>query len=102
MSSEFEMSMAGEINFFIGLQIKQSASGTTICQQKYIKEILKRFHMEDAKPIDLPIEISSKFDSNKPYPSVNETTFRGIISSLLYFITSRPDIVVCVGICARF
>ncbi|XP_070029822.1 uncharacterized mitochondrial protein AtMg00810-like [Nicotiana sylvestris] len=42
MGSEFEMSMMGELNFFLGLQVKQSTKGTFICQQKYIKEILKR------------------------------------------------------------
>ena len=38
MSTEFEMSMMGEVNFFLGLQIKQTADGIFIHQQKYIKE----------------------------------------------------------------
>lgn len=60
MSSEFEMSMVGELNFSLELQIKQGASGTTIYQQKYIQVFLKRFHMEDAKSIDTYIDNSSK------------------------------------------
>lgn len=44
--SEFEMSMIGEPNFFLGLHIKQGSDGTMIHQQKYIKDILKRFDMK--------------------------------------------------------
>ena len=43
MRSEFEMSMMGELNFFLGLQIKKTSKGTMIHQQKYIKELLKRY-----------------------------------------------------------
>ena len=54
------MSMTGELNFFLGLQIKQTSNGTMIHQQKYIKELLKRFGMESTKPIDTPISPSTK------------------------------------------
>jgi len=46
MRSEFEMSMMGELNFFLGLQIKPTSNGTMIHQQKYVKELIKRFGME--------------------------------------------------------
>ena len=49
MQSEFEMSMMGELNFFLGLQIKQTKNGIFISQAKYSKELLKRFGMENAK-----------------------------------------------------
>ena len=51
MSREFEMSMIGQLSFFLGLQIKQLKEGTYVCQSKYVKDILKKFGMEDAKPI---------------------------------------------------
>ena len=52
MMSEFEMSMMGELNFFLGLQIKKTSNGTIIHQQKYVNELLKRFGMDSVKPID--------------------------------------------------
>ena len=45
MSREFEMSMIGELSFFLGLQIKQLKEGTFVCQSKYVKNILKKFGM---------------------------------------------------------
>ena len=48
MSREFEMSMIGELSFFLG-------QGTFVCQSKYVKDILKKFGIEDAKPIKTPM-----------------------------------------------
>jgi hypothetical protein len=49
MASEFEMSMIGELSYFLGLQIKQMKNGTFVNQGKYIKDTLKKFGMDDAK-----------------------------------------------------
>lgn len=64
------MTMMGGLNFFLGFQVKQSANSTTICQEKFIKELLKRFHIENAKPIDTPIQTLLKLDFDEPAPSV--------------------------------
>lgn len=93
--------MMQELNFFFGLQIKKSATGTTIIQQKYIHELPKRFHVDDANPIDTAIGTSSKLDLDEPGSSVNETMYREIIGSLLYLTASRLDIVFTVGMCVR-
>ena len=45
MQSEFEMSMLGELCFFLGLQIKQQPNGIFISQEKYVKDILKKYKM---------------------------------------------------------
>jgi hypothetical protein len=55
MSREFEISMIGELSFFLGLQIKQLKEGTFVCQSKHLKDLLKKFGMEDAKPIKTPM-----------------------------------------------
>ena len=68
--SEFEMSMMGELNFFLGLQIKQTSNGTMIHQQKYVKELLKKFGMDSSKPIDTPILPSTKLVMDDGSPSV--------------------------------
>jgi hypothetical protein len=46
MQDEFKMSMMGELNFFFGLQIKQTRDGIFINQSKYINDLLKRFEMK--------------------------------------------------------
>ncbi|XP_070055140.1 uncharacterized protein [Nicotiana tomentosiformis] len=102
MGSGFEMSMMGELNVFLGLQIKQNSNGTMIHQQKYVKELLKRFKIEDSKEIGTPIETTTKLDVDEPGSFVDQKLYRGMIGSSLYLTTSRPDIVFSVGLCARF
>jgi hypothetical protein len=55
MSREFEMSMMGELQFFLGLQIKQSKKGTFVHQAKYTKDIVRKFKMEDSKAMTTPM-----------------------------------------------
>ncbi|XP_016513035.1 secreted RxLR effector protein 161-like [Nicotiana tabacum] len=92
----------GELNFFFGLQVKQTPKGTMISQQKCIKEILKRFEMESSKTIDTLITAAIHIDMDEPNSPVNETMYRGIIGSLLYINASRHDIVFSLGLCSRF
>ena len=76
--------------------------GTWIHQQKYVKELLKRFKMDDAKQIDTPIDPATKLDLEGTGSAVEQKLYRGMIGSLLYLTASRPDIVFSVGLCARF
>jgi len=71
-------------------------------QQKYVKELIKRFGMESAKPIDPPISPSTRLVIDDGNPSVEEKSYRGMIGLLLYLSTSRPDIVFSVSLCAHF
>nr|CAN73857.1 hypothetical protein VITISV_037898 [Vitis vinifera] len=65
MHSEFEMSMVGELNFFIGLQINQLKERTFINQAKYIRDLLKRFNMEESKTMKTPMSSSIKLDKDE-------------------------------------
>ncbi|XP_070023058.1 uncharacterized protein [Nicotiana sylvestris] len=102
MGNAFEMSMMDELNFFLGLQIKQMPTGTMIHQQKYIKELLKMFTMYSSKSLDTHIATATKLDIDEVGKSVEKKLYRGMIRSLLYLIASKPDIVFSVGLCARF
>ncbi|GKB11372.1 retrovirus-related pol polyprotein from transposon TNT 1-94 [Tanacetum coccineum] len=102
MHDEFEMSMMGELNFFLGLQIKQMEDGIFFNQSKYIKEMLKKFGLEESKPMKTPMSSDTKLTKDKECESVDSTKYRGMIGSLLYLMASRPDIMFSVCLCARF
>ena len=65
MKNEFEMSMIGELNYFLGLQIKQKSDGIFINQAKYTRELIKRFGLEDATLRKTPMATTTKFDKDE-------------------------------------
>jgi Asp-tRNA(Asn)/Glu-tRNA(Gln) amidotransferase C subunit len=92
MHSEFEMSLLGEISFFLGLQIRQNKQGIFISQTKYIREMLKRFGMEDCKPVITPMQTNCKLRKDDDSKSTDQRQYRSMIDNLLYVKASRPDV----------
>jgi len=99
---EFEMSMMGELSFFLGLQIKQSKEGIFLCQSKYCKDILKKFEMESCKGATTPMSTNYYLSADEAGTTMDQTKYRGLIGSLLHLTASRPDIMFVVCLCARF
>nr|GEY81069.1 hypothetical protein [Tanacetum cinerariifolium] len=78
MVKRFEMSMMGEMKFFLGLQVNQFSNvPTPMVEQAKLKLDLVR------KPVD-------------------HTDYRSMIGSLMYVTTSRPDIMFATCMCARY
>ncbi|CAL9026178.1 unnamed protein product [Prunus brigantina] len=102
MTSEFEMSLVGELNYFLGLQIKQSHDGIFLSQSKYAKKFVTKFGLEGAKSARTPMSTSAKIHRDLHGKSVDQTLYRSMIRSLFYLTASRPDISFSVGVCARF
>jgi hypothetical protein len=102
MIKKFEMSMVGELKYFLGFQIKQLQEGTFISQTKYIQDILKKFGIKEGKPIKTPIGTNGHLDLDTGGKSVDQKVYRLMIGSLLYLCASRPDIMLSVCMCARF
>jgi hypothetical protein len=99
MTQKFEMSMMGELKYFLGFQVKQLQEGTFISQTKYIQDILNKFGMKDAKPIKTPMGTNGHLDLDTGGKSVDQKVYRSMIGSLLYLCASRPDIMLsaCMG-----
>ena len=70
MKDEFEMSMIRELKFFLGLQIVQNKEGIFISQTKYLKDLLKRFGLENCKPVGTPMVTGHKLYSKDETPVV--------------------------------
>nr|GEZ26967.1 hypothetical protein [Tanacetum cinerariifolium] len=102
MKSRFEMSMMGEMMFFLGLQVNQSPCGIFINQSKYVLEILNKYGMESCDPVGTPMEIKDKLDLDRNGTPADATKYRSMIGALMYLTSSRPDIVHDTCLCARY
>ncbi|GJQ89925.1 putative ribonuclease H-like domain-containing protein [Tanacetum coccineum] len=101
MKGEFEMSAMGEMNFFLGLQVKQLPDGIFISQDKYVKDMLTKFDMESVRTATTPYEAAKTKLKDETDPPVNVHLYRSMIGSLMYLTASRPDIMFAVSACSR-
>nr|GEY16574.1 copia protein [Tanacetum cinerariifolium] len=101
MHRKFEMTMMGELKFFLGIQIHQSPRGIFINQAKYAQEILVKHGMTSCDGIGTPIA-TKHIDANLSGILVDQTKYRSKVGALMYLTVSRPDIMHATCYCARY
>ena len=82
--------------------MKQQEDGIFISQEKYAKNLVKRFSLDSKKHISTPMSSSAKLSRDVAGIEVDPTLYRSTIDSLLYLTTGRPNIAFSVGVCSRF
>jgi hypothetical protein len=102
MEIEFQMSMMGELTFFLGIQVKQTKQDTFVHQAKYTKELMKKFNMAELKPVSTPMNSAASLGSDEDGEAVDQREYRSMIGSLLYLTATQPDIQFTVGLYAHF
>ncbi|GJY75864.1 retrovirus-related pol polyprotein from transposon TNT 1-94 [Tanacetum coccineum] len=102
MTKKFEMSMMGELTYFLGLQIKQDDKGISICQEQYTRNLLKKYEISDSSSVKTPMVPPNNLGPDLAGKPVNETSYRGMIGSLMYLTATRPDIQFSTVLCARY
>jgi hypothetical protein len=102
MMQKIEMSMIGELNYFLGFQVKKIKEDTFIYQTKYTQDLLKRFGMKGAKLAKTPMGTDGHLDLDKGGKYVDQKAYYSMIGSLLYLCASRSDIMLSVCMFARF
>jgi hypothetical protein len=102
MESKFQMSMMGELTFFLGILVKQMKLGTFVHQAKYTKDLMKKFNMAELKPVSTPMSSAASLGPDEDGEVVDQREYRSMIGSLLYLIATWPNIQFTVGLCTRF
>nr|GEU82226.1 retrovirus-related Pol polyprotein from transposon TNT 1-94 [Tanacetum cinerariifolium] len=102
MVKRFEMSMMGEMKYFLGLQVNQFSNEIFINQSKYILDILKRFRMENCDTVPTPMVEQAKLKLDLVGKPVDHTDYQSMIGSLMYVTSSRPDIMFATCMCVRY
>nr|GEU88156.1 putative ribonuclease H-like domain-containing protein [Tanacetum cinerariifolium] len=102
MKDKFQISLMGELTFFLGLQVKQKKDGIFISQDKYVDEILRKFRLQKGKSASTPIDTEKPLLKDPSGKDVDVHTYKSVIGSLMYLTSSRPDIMFAVCACVRF
>ncbi|KAL9999278.1 putative RNA-directed DNA polymerase [Helianthus debilis subsp. tardiflorus] len=90
------------LQFFLGLEIKQTKDGIFINQEKYALNLLNKFQMKDCKIEAVPMSPYEKFQVDDGEDKVNETVYRSLIGGLIYLTHTRPDLAYSVAMLSRF
>ncbi|GJU94985.1 retrovirus-related pol polyprotein from transposon TNT 1-94 [Tanacetum coccineum] len=102
MTKKFKMSMMGELTYFLGLQIKQDDKGILIGQEQYTRNLLKKYEVSDSSSVKTPMVPPNNLGPDLAGKSVNETSYRGMIGSLMYLTATRTDIQFFTVLYARY
>ncbi|KAL6582070.1 hypothetical protein OROMI_006084 [Orobanche minor] len=100
MAHEFETSDMGLMSYNLGIQVKQMKEGIFISQERYVREVLKKFNMFNCKPVNTPMQFGTQL--RKEEDKIDPTIFRSLIGSLRYLTCTRPDILFAVGVVSRY
>jgi hypothetical protein len=92
MEKEFQISMMGELTFFLSIQVKQMKQGIFIHQAKYTKDLMKKFNMAELKPVSTTLSTAMALDPDKNGEAVDQSEYKSMIGSLLYLTVTRPNI----------
>jgi len=104
LSRRFDIKDMGSLRYFLGMTISQSENEIWIGQPKYTSNLVKKFGMQDCKPVSTPIDPSTQLEaaSSEDLP-VDQEKYQSVIGSLMYLsVSTRPDISFAVGNLARF
>ncbi|GKA65515.1 hypothetical protein Tco_0765222 [Tanacetum coccineum] len=92
--------MMGELTYFLGLKIKQDDKGISIFQEQYTRNLLKKYEISDSSSMKTPMIPTNNLGPDLAGKSVNKTSYRGMIRSLMYLTATRPDIQFSTVLCA--
>uniref|UniRef100_A0AAV1VG84 Reverse transcriptase Ty1/copia-type domain-containing protein n=1 Tax=Peronospora matthiolae TaxID=2874970 RepID=A0AAV1VG84_9STRA len=103
LKTRFEMSDSGKCAFVLGIELLDGADGSvTLCQRRYVDDILKRFGMDDCKAVASPVDMSSRLVSSDATTKV-DAPFREAVGALMHLTTAtRPDIAYAARYVSRF
>ncbi|KAJ0566009.1 putative RNA-directed DNA polymerase [Helianthus annuus] len=102
MKREFDMTDLGKMKYFLGVEISQTEEAIEVSQEKYAKEVVKRFGMEEANPVHVPMVPGAVLTKLGSGEEVDETLYKSLVGSLMYLTVSRPDIMYVVSLISRF
>ena len=102
IKNEVEMTNLGLLKYFLGTEVKQMHDGIFISQEKYARQILERFKMQNNKVAPTPTVVGLKLSKEDSSKRVDPTLYKCMIGSLMYLIATQLDMMHVVSLISRF
>jgi hypothetical protein len=97
LRQDFAVKDLGRLNYFLGIQVRESSNGLLLMQHKYISDLLIRTNMLQSNGVATPMLLSDKLslDGGTPLSSEDSTRYRSVVGALQYLSLTWPDISFC-------
>jgi len=92
----------GLMHYFLSLEVWKGDGEIFVRQGKYTSEILKRFHMQDYKPMDTPLGTRWRKQDASTRVAIDATIYKHLVGSLMYLVNARADICFAVNQFSQF
>ncbi|XP_035546965.1 uncharacterized mitochondrial protein AtMg00810-like [Juglans regia] len=102
LHDQFTIKDLGPLKYFLGLEIARSKAGISLCQRKYILDILQDTGNIGSKPAAFPMESNLKLTANDPELYEDPSEYRRLVGRLLYLTITRPDLAYSVQVLSQF
>ncbi|KAG8480057.1 hypothetical protein CXB51_025173 [Gossypium anomalum] len=103
LNAEFALKDMGDLHYFLGVEVTRSSSGSLhLCQTKYIRDLLARSSLSNAKPVPIPMVSFSRLSKSDGDPLSDPTEYRSLAGALQYVVLTRPDIAYAVNRICQF
>ncbi|KAK5847241.1 hypothetical protein PVK06_003545 [Gossypium arboreum] len=103
LNAEFSLKDMGELHYFLGLEVTRSSAGCLhLCQKKYVRDLLARSSLSNAKPVHTPMISLPRLSKSDGDLLSNPTEYRSLAGALQYVVLTRPDIAYAVNRICQF
>ena len=102
LAKEFEIKDLGYLKYFLGMEIARSRKGIVVSQRKYVLDLLEETGMLGCKPIDTPMDYTTKLGSMEGSAPVDKGRYQRLVGKLIYLSHTRPDICFSVSMVSQF
>ena len=102
LAQQFEMKALGTHKYFLGIEVAHSNAGISLCQHKYILDLLKETDMLGCQPARTPLDVNVKIEKGDSGTIVDKTAYQRLIGKLIYLNHTCPDISFVVSLLSQF
>ena len=102
LHDQFKLKDVGTSKYLLGLEVVRTSKGISLCQRKYVLDLLVETGQLAVKPIKLPMEQNLKLSNYHGELLIDPSHYRNLIGKLLYLTLTRPDITFSVHQVSQF